>query len=105
MSCKSEVGDFLGGFCQPSKAGERTSQMARNTRLLDFFFFLSFFGDWLEEVFVKLKSWCIEGFVEHIVSGWGLGMILSPCVSVQTPSGKPLAHWSLPFPSPQRAVG
>lgn len=46
MSCKSEVGDFLGGFCQPSKAGERTSQMARNTRLLDFFFF-SFFFWWL----------------------------------------------------------
>lgn len=43
MTCKSEVGDWLGGFCQPFKAGERTSHMVRNTRLLGFSLQVCFF--------------------------------------------------------------
>lgn len=113
MSCKSEVGDWLGGLCQPFKAGERTSHMVRNTRLLGFslqicfFVLFCFLGVWLEEGFVKLKPWCIEeASLEHTVSGSCLGMILLPCISVQTPSGKPLtADHSLPSPSPERTIG
>lgn len=102
MTCKSEVGDWLGGFCQPFKAGERTSHMVRNMRLLDFslqvcfFVLFCFLGVWLEEGFVKLKPWCIEeASLEHKVSGSCLGMTLLPCISMQTPSGKPLTCWSL----------
>lgn len=45
--------------------------------------FVLFFGVWLEEVFVKLKPWCIEGFAgAHSGRGWGLRMNLSLCVSM-----------------------
>lgn len=58
VTCKSEVGDWLGGFCQPFKAGKRTSQIVRNRDCLVFlcrFFFFFSLDVRLEEAFVKLK--------------------------------------------------
>lgn len=91
MTCKSKVCDWLGSFCQPFKAGERTSHMVRNTRLLDFslqvcfFVLFCFLGVWLEEGFVKLKPWCIEeASLEHTVSGSCLGMTVTMHFSADT---------------------
>lgn len=51
--------------------------------VLGFVVLFCFFGVWLEEVFVKLKPWCIEGFAgAHSQWEWGGGRFKNESVTV-----------------------